>query len=132
MTSDGLPHQVRAVISNAREDSTAVTWYELTRRREQRLAYVRAYGAFWQKGSGGGRAAALEALESKMSLELCMRYRELTRVVGGELAWALVGGAVVGASGRRGGVVVAALAPAAHGGQWRGGGRATTGEEGRL
>jgi len=85
MTSDGLPHQVRAVISNAREDSTAVTWYELTRRREQRLAYVRAYGAYWQKGSGGGRAAALEALESKMSLELCMRYRELTRVVGASL-----------------------------------------------
>ena len=85
MTSDGLPHQVRAVISNAREDSTAVTWYELTRRREQRLAYVRAYGAYWQKGSGGGRAAVLEALESKMSLELCMRYRELTRAVGANL-----------------------------------------------
>ena len=85
MTSDGLPHQVRAVISNAREDSTAVTWYELTRRREQRLAYVRAYGGYWQKGSGGGRAAVLEALESKMSLELCMRYRELTRAVGANL-----------------------------------------------
>lgn len=88
----------RCVTHLASEDVTAVTWWQLTRRRQQRLDYLRAYGAYrhaggWrkfhettEKAASASTAAAptvqaLEALESRMSLDLAVRYRGLARAV---------------------------------------------------
>ena len=63
----------------------------MTKRRRQRLDYVRAYAAYWLEGDRGGkveraaRLTDLEQLEAKMALDLLMRYRGLTREIGARL-----------------------------------------------
>ena len=70
-------YSARAVVMLAHDDDTAVTWFDLQRRRLQRREYLRAYAA--APSSAKARAAALEPLEERMPLDMIMRYRLLAK-----------------------------------------------------
>ena len=91
----------RALTFLASDDSSAVTWLQLVKRRRQRQEYIRAYARYCARGgwkkfhSTKGAAAApssdavliaMEAMEAKMPIELTIRYRALSRAVSQRLA----------------------------------------------
>ena len=86
----------RALTFLASDDSSAVTWLQLVKRRRQRQEYIRTYARYCARGgwkkfhSTKGAAAApssdvvlvaMEAMEAKMPIELAIRYRALSRAV---------------------------------------------------
>jgi len=91
----------RAVIHLACEDVGAVTWYELVKRRKQRLEYITQYAKYryhggWKRFHSTKEKAAkahhdivvaqLEALEGNMPIEMMIRYRGLSRAVSHQLS----------------------------------------------
>ena len=117
----------RAVTCLARDDSTAVTWFALDKRRRQRQLYLRAYAAHWLDGRAAGgkaateaRAVALATLEKDMSLELILRYRALARAISGRQSgrwWeGIQEGGGAGSSVEAGGGTASPAAVASHGG----------------
>ena len=77
-----------------------MTWFELVKRRKQRLEYIRQYARYryhggWRRfhstkekasrANGDVVVAQLEAMEGKLPIDMAIRYRALSRAVGNRL-----------------------------------------------